>query len=176
MGKKTILLGLLVSVMGTATANDSKEHCKKELEAIAGLPLEQHELALLEANNRLLKRFVEYQEMPNVSPQDQKWSYISWSVGGYVLGQQSYRSPRVQLVILGFSENAADFLRKKRTYEQFSAENEALGLKSDRLRQELLKFAPNVQRDSGKEIKSLADCAQATGMMVATQQLKGKPQ
>lgn len=168
MGKKTILLGLLATAMGAAAAADPKEHCKKELEAIAGLPLEQHELALLEANNRLLKWFIEYQEKPNVSPQNQKWSYISWSVGGYVLGQQSYRSPRVQLVILGFSENTADFLRKKRSYEQFSAENEALGLKSDRLRQELLKKAPNVARDNGKEIKSLADCAQATGMMAAT--------
>ncbi|KQW49556.1 hypothetical protein ASD88_25890 [Pelomonas sp. Root662] len=93
-----------------------------------------------------------------------------------MLGQQSYRSPRVQLVILGFSENTADFLRKKRSYEQFSAENEALGLQSDRLRHELLKKAPNVARDNGKEIKSLADCARATGMMAATQQLKSKPQ
>ena len=174
--KRTILLGILVSAIGAAAAADPKEHCKKELEAIAGLPSEQHELALLEANNRLLKWFIEYQEKPDVSPQDQRWSYVSWSVGGYVLGQQAYRSPRAQLIILGFSENTAEFLRKGKTFEQFSSENDSLSLKADRLRQELLKKAPNVVKDNGKEIKSLADCAQATGMMAATQRLKSKPQ
>lgn len=166
---------LLGSSVGAYAADPVQKHCQKEMDALAGLPLGQHELALLEANVRLLTWFSEYQEKPGVSPQDQKWSYVTWSIGTYLLGQHAYRSPRVQLLLLGFSENATDFLRKGRTFEQFYAENEALAVKSDRLRKTLSASAPNFARESSKQIKALAECAQTTGMMAATQKSKLNP-
>ena len=153
---------------------DSARSCEKEFQAVSALPLSHYEMLYLEAQNRILTWFVEFNERKDISPWEEKWSYLTWSKSEILLGQNAGRSPRVKSVLLGFGENSAEFLRKKKSYEQYMEGNGALGFRSDKIRQSIISEDAGIVARVQKKILELSDCVKAKAAAAARNELSNQ--
>lgn len=140
-----------------------KRHCDREFAAIESHQTNQYELALLDAHIGILKWLIEYNNNSNVLPEDQLWSYKAYAISTYLLGQESSKSPRVQSLLMSFSDNASTFLRNKKTFEDYKKSASEISKNADIIRSSLMGRHPPMQVQTRK----LSDCARAVGMMAA---------
>lgn len=153
---------------------NSVRHCENEFKAVSSLQMSHYEILYLEAQNRILTWFVEFNERKDISPWEEKWSYITWSKSAILLGQNASRSPRVKSVLLGFGENAAAFLRKEKNFDQYMASNGPLAFSSDKIRQSIISKDPEIVAKVQKEVKYLSDCVKARAAAAARNELVNK--
>lgn len=143
------------------------KQCESEFEAISNYPSNLYELALIGTQSELLKWFVEYNEQPGLSPQDQLWSYKTYASSTYLLGQNAGRSARIQKLILGFSSNTVAFLSKEKSFDEYYETGKDLGKRIDEVRVALAKTKPALTKTVISDVNHLADCVRAVGMMSA---------
>lgn len=148
--------------------------CEDEFKAISKLPISHYEAVYIEASNQTLSWFIEFNEKKNISPWEQKWSYLTWSKGAGLMGKNATRSTRLEAVLVGFGENAAAFIRKEKTFDQYMDANGSLALTLKKIGQSVIRkdsTLPSVVKGDGKR---LSDCVITSAGASARSELIGR--
>jgi hypothetical protein len=148
--------------------------CEDEFKAISGLPIVNYEAVYLETSNQVLTWFVSFNERKNISPWEEKWSYITWSKSAGLLGKNATRSPRVRAVLLGFGDNAAAFIRQEKSFDQYMDSNASLAHTLDKIGQSIIRLSPNLPSTVKGDGKELSDCVIASAGARARSELMSK--
>ena len=134
------------------------ENCKNEFSAIAKLPTLRYEATLVEATNLTLSWFVSFNEKKNLAPWEQKRSYITWSNSTALMGRNAKKSKRIEDILLGFSENTSDFIKRKKSFDQYTTTNEDLALRLEKIGKSIIQQDATLPLAVRKEGKILSDC------------------
>lgn len=148
--------------------------CEDEFKSISKLPTLHYEAVYIEASNRTLSWFVEFNEKKNISPWEEKWSYLTWSKSAGLMGKNATKSKRLEEVLAGFSENTAAFIRKEKTFDQYMAANGSLALNLEKIGQSVIRkdsTLPSLAKGDGKR---LSDCVIISAGSSARSELIGR--
>jgi hypothetical protein len=152
----------------------SSGKCEDEFKAISRLPIIHYEAVYLEASNQVLSWFVGFNERKNISPWEEKWSYLTWSKSASLMGKNATKSARLEAVLLGFGKNAAAFIRKEKSFDQYMDSNASLALTLDKIGRLIILDNPSLPSVVKGDGKKLSDCVIASAGASARSELISK--
>lgn len=112
----------------------------------------------------LMKKFFEINSQPNVSNENQLWSYKILSVGNLILKTAADSSPRMQGILGSYSDGASQIIRGEVKFDVYRANMISLSEEADSYfaEQKEAKLAFFDANDAG--VKDFSDCVLVTAM------------